>query len=232
MFDAILIDFYGTISARDREAVEAACTRIVEAYGLPIAPHKFAAYWGERFFAVIERSNHDAFQTLFECELVSLSATLAEFQAHVGKSTHDLYPASFLSELDQYWANPPIHADAVEFLSSVDLPLCCVSNAESQPLAAAIERLGLRFDAVITSEAVRCYKPAPEIFQAAIQKLGVAPDRLLHIGDSLHSDVGGAARVGIKTVWICRDSRIHDIGNHKPDYTISTLTELGRIFRR
>ena len=221
-FDGLLIDFYGTIAAGDREAVEATCLRIVETCGLSIAPSDFAVLWGERYFATVARSNHEAFRTLYQCEMTSLRDTLADFGQYPD-------PAPFLIDLEDYWHNPPIHVDALEFLGMVDLPTCCVSNADTKPLLAAIQRHRLRFDAVISSEAVRCYKPDPAIFRHAFRTLGLRPDRVLHVGDSLHSDIAGAAGIGIVTVWIRREHRIHDIGEVQPSFTIGSLSELTQL---
>ena len=90
----------------------------------------------------------------------------------------------------------------------------------------AIEKHGLRFEAVISSEDARCYKPDPGIFRMAIETLGVKPQRVMHVGDSLHSDIAGAAALGIKTTWLRRQGRIHDIGTAKPDCIITTLADL------
>ncbi len=220
--EGILIDFYGTLAAGDREAVESTCRGIVEVCGLPISPADFAVRWGERYFATVGRSNHEAFRTLYECETSSLAATLAEF----GERRD---PLPFLTELESYWSDPPLHADAVEFLQSANRPLCCVSNADTRPLLAAIRKYDLRFDAVISSEAVRCYKPEKLIFQEALDRLGIAANRAIHIGDSLHSDIAGADALGITTVWLCRENRIHDIGNHHPNFTIDSLSALMRL---
>ena len=222
-FDAILIDFYGTITAGDREAVEAACARIVRECNLPATPQAFAIEWGERFFATVAASNHDDFRTLYECELTSLEATLAARGVRRD-------PRPFVADLEAYWSDPPLHADAVAFLSRVKVPVCCVSNADTAHVAGVIERHGLRFNALITSEDVRCYKPEAGIFQSAMDRLGVRPERAVHIGDSLHSDIGGAAALGIATAWLCRESRIHDIGTCPADHTISSLDELAHWF--
>lgn len=218
-FDAILIDFYGTICAGDREAVESTCTRIVTTLGIDLTPRQFAVRWGEHFFAMIDRSNHDDFQTLFDCEHASLRDTLAtlDIEADTGPLVKDL---------EAYWADPPIYDDVFALLRATDLPVCCISNADTAPLLAAIEKHNLRFDAVITSEAVCCYKPDPAIFGAALEALGVRAARAVHVGDSLHSDIMGAESLGITTVWIERESRIHDIGSATPNHTITSLREL------
>ena len=221
-FDALLIDFYGTIAAGDRQAVEQTCATIVNACDLQTTPQALAINWGERFFRAIEQSNHDAFRTLYECELVSLSETLEGF----GK-TDD--PAPFVAQLETYWRTAPTHVDAIEFLRAVDLPICCVSNADTEPLLTAIRRHDLKFDAVVSSEMVRCYKPEEAIFRRALDELNISADRVLHVGDSLHSDIAGASAMGICAAWICRNDRIHDVGDVQPWRTIQSLTELHKL---
>jgi len=221
-FDALMIDFYGTIAAGDHEAVESTCAAIVETCGLPVTAAELAVIWGERFFQTIDASNHDAFRTLYECELTSLRETLAGF----GQSPD---PALFVQSLEDYWRDPPVHSDALELLRGLrdrKVPVCCVSNADCEALEAAMKRHDLRFDHVVCSEMARCYKPDEGIFQRALEALGTAAHRVLHVGDSLHSDIGGAVKLGINAAWICRERRIHDVGNCRPWRTISNLGEL------
>lgn len=235
--DGILIDFYGTIAAGDRSAVLRTCRTVVETCRLKITPDAFAIRWGQRYFATVLASNQDVrtvpdcrFRTLHECEIVSLRETLealapqdarADGQRGVVGVCADL--SGLVAELESYWADPPLHPDAVEFLRRVDRPICCVSNADTKPLMSAIKKHGLRFDAIVSSEAVRCYKPDAPIFEHALDRLGISADRAIHIGDSLHSDIAGAKSAGITAVWICRDDRIHDIGDTTPDCTISSF---------
>ena len=126
----------------------------------------------------------------------------------------------------------PIYADALEFLDQIELPVCCVSNADTKPLTTAINKHGLQFDAVVTSEDSRSYKPDSGIFGQALNALGVEAQRTIHIGDSLHADVGGASRLGIATAWVHRENRIHDIGTGRPDYAVNSLAELPGLLSR
>jgi len=222
-FDAVLIDFYGTIAAGDREAVESTCATIVWAFGLSTTPADFAIAWGERFFRVVEQSNHHDFRTLYECEMMSLAEQFTELGI-----TAD--PAPFVARLEAYWRDPPIHPDAVELLGRIDVPVCVVSNADTEPLEAAIQKHGLRFHGVVSSESARCYKPDGQIFRRALDRLGVEPSRAIHVGDSLHSDIGGARKAGITAAWIRRDDRIHDIGSTTPCHTCSRLSDLMKLF--
>ncbi len=220
--DAIFIDFYGTVSSGDREIVEQVCSRVVEDLDLPMSASEFAIEWGEHFFAMLDLSNRSGFRTLHECELVSLGLMFQSRDRQVD-------PAPYVADLEAYWAAPPLYDDALEFLAGASLPICCVSNADTAPLHQAIEKHGLKFDAVVSSEDAKCYKPGAGIFDRALDALNVSADRVVHVGDSLHSDIDGAQQRGIQAVWLNRQSRIHDIGIASPDHTISLLTELSEL---
>lgn len=51
-------------------------------------------------------------------------------------------------------------------------------------------------------------KPDAGIFLAACERLGCAPDEVLHIGDDQELDVLGAHRAGLRTVWINRRDEV------------------------
>ena len=59
---------------------------------------------------------------------------------------------------------------------------------------------GAPVEVVTDSGVVGVSKPDPRLFQATIDGLGLPPDRILHIGDSVHYDVDGGAAVGLRTV--------------------------------
>lgn len=218
------MDFYGTVADGDRHQVHATCTRIVRDHHLAISPEQLAHLWGRHFFAIVDQSNHDNFRTLYDCECVSLVATMRE----LGRACD---PTSYADELQLYWQNPPLHAEARRALARLDLPVCCVSNADDADVRSAITRHELLFAQVVSSQSARSYKPHPGIFEHAASLMGVQPQHCIHVGDSLHSDVGGAQSLGIRTVWIHRDFRISDIGTCQPDHTIRSLDELHGLIR-
>jgi HAD superfamily hydrolase (TIGR01459 family) len=45
-------------------------------------------------------------------------------------------------------------------------------------------------------------KPHPAIYQPVLEQLGLDPMRVLAVGDSLHTDIAGAAGVGIASCWV------------------------------
>ncbi len=52
---------------------------------------------------------------------------------------------------------------------------------------------------------VMARKPDPRIFQAFCERLGVAPEHCLLVGDDPRYDIEGARRVGMPHVWINRE---------------------------
>ena len=221
-FDVLFTDFYGTITAGDKHAVEQTCGLVVRGLGLSIPSPELAVAWGERFFASLETANDGAFRNLFELECETLIETV---EPMIGAFD----PVPFVRHLKEYWAAPTLQPEALQAVEALDLPICCVSNADTEDILAAVEQYGLRFERVLTSEDARSYKPHAGIFRRALAEMGVSPDRVLHVGDSLHSDVGGAKPLGIATAWICRDERIFDVGQARPDHKISSLLELTSV---
>jgi HAD superfamily hydrolase (TIGR01459 family) len=45
-------------------------------------------------------------------------------------------------------------------------------------------------------------KPDPAIYQPVLQCLDLAPERVLAVGDSLHTDIAGAAGVDLASCWV------------------------------
>jgi putative hydrolase of the HAD superfamily len=91
----------------------------------------------------------------------------------------------------------PGAVDAVLALERLDLRLAVVSNWDVA-LHEHLEELALadRFATVVTSAEAGAPKPDPRIFELALERLRVRPERALHIGDS-PADEEGARAVGM-----------------------------------
>ena len=81
--------------------------------------------------------------------------------------------------------------------------LAVLSNIDDDLFAETAPHLGVPFEAVITAQQVRSYKPRPGHFHAALERL--APRReILHVAQSLFHDIAVARQLGIATVWVNR----------------------------
>ena len=79
-----------------------------------------------------------------------------------------------------------------------------VTNCDEDLFAASNQRLGVRFDWVITAQRVRSYKPNPRHFEVALEEIGLPRERVLHVAQSLFHDHVPAKGLGLSTVWIDR----------------------------
>jgi len=88
----------------------------------------------------------------------------------------------------------PGAVEALEALSGAGLALACVSNWDVG-LHQHLDSLHLshRFDVVIPSASVGAEKPDPRIFAVALERLGVAAPRALHVGDDDIDRIGASA---------------------------------------
>ena len=88
--------------------------------------------------------------------------------------------------------------EAIGAFSARGLALGVVANWDCT-LEERLHQLGLRaaFSEVITSAGAGVAKPEPGIFVTALERLGVEPQRALHVGDG-EADRLGAARAGMR----------------------------------
>ena len=104
-----------------------------------------------------------------------------------------------------------------------------LSNSDNGYLLPLLDRLKFRFQAVLTSEMVGAYKPHPLPFRRILEKLTLEPQEAVYVGDSAFDDVLGAKGVGMGAVWVNRRGESLENGLPRPDYQVSSLTELSGI---
>src|SRR5699024_692457 len=83
------------------------------------------------------------------------------------------------------------------------------------------------FEQIVISGGFGIGKPDPSIFEHALALMDLKSDEVLMVGDNLMTDILGANRTGIKSVWINRHNKE---GNEViPSYEINNLHELFTI---
>ena len=101
-----------------------------------------------------------------------------------------------------------------------------MSNADDDFILPCLEHNNLHFDLLVTSEAVRSYKPWPDIFWVTAERLGLPVSDILYVGDSPPSDVLGARSAGMPVAWVNRHETTLPERIPPPDYEIRSLTGL------
>ncbi|MGA6828357.1 HAD-IA family hydrolase [Nitrospira sp. NS4] len=141
----------------------------------------------------------------------------------------------FFEEVFEVFADPatwtlyPETEHVLGTLKARGMELGIISNFDSR-LFPVLRGLGIEryFDTVTISSLSQAAKPAPKIFQLALEKHAVDPEEAVHVGDSLREDVEGAAKAGLTSVLIDRSPAEAAPGIHR----ISSLDQLLPLLAR
>ena len=199
MIKGIFIDFYGTVVFEDGEKVTK-ISRLLYETGNGKNAGEIGNYWWSRFKTLYENSYGENFRTQRDLEILSLQDTIERFS-----STEDAKRLS--NEMFEYWMAPPVFEESKEFFEKSPVQVYIVSNIDREDILKAIELHGLKPAGVFTSEDARSYKPRKALFEFALTGVGLPAGQVVHIGDSLGSDVAGASSAGINTIWVNRSGR-------------------------
>jgi len=104
----------------------------------------------------------------------------------------------------------PGAAEALAAIASTGVRMAIVSNSDGTVEATLREDglcqvgpgPGVPVEAIIDSAVVGVAKPDPAIFAIALERLGVEPGRVIHVGDTPAADVAGARAAGITPVLV------------------------------
>jgi putative hydrolase of the HAD superfamily len=107
------------------------------------------------------------------------------------------------------WCQPvPGSREGVVELAAAGHRLAVTSNSDGTVADLLLEHTwvqvgdgpGVAVEVITDSGIVGVAKPDPALFAATIDALDLPPDRILHVGDSVHYDVEGAAACGLQSV--------------------------------
>jgi putative hydrolase of the HAD superfamily len=236
MLDAVLFDWGDTLFhfAYDEELLEAgwvAGLAALERDDLP-APAEGAREFRERYMPLLFVPG--------AVEEVEYPGMIRELLGGFGVELSDDELARFLAAEHAAWEparEVGAHAHALlDSLRARGLRTGLVSNAFDPGwlLHEDLTRMGLaaRLDVAVFSSEVGKRKPHPAIFEAALGRLGVAPERALFVGDRRYEDVRGAKELGMTTVlalWFRADD---DDRGLDPDYEAFTPMDVLNVVRR
>ena len=193
---AFFVDFYGTIVHEDGEVIKK-ITDIICKTGRVEDPSEVDSFWWMDFQTMFMNSFDETFETQRTLEEKSLVHTLERFGS-------DVDAKELSNMMFAHWIKPPIFDDSKEFFDKSPLPVFIVSNIDTSDILQAIAYHDLHPAGVFTSEDAKSYKPRKKLFELALESAGLMPDEVIHIGDSVSSDVQGASNAGIRALWLNR----------------------------
>ena len=107
-------------------------------------------------------------------------------------------------------------------------PMVLVSNFYGN-IATVLKEFKLDgiFDKIIESAVVGVRKPDPQIFTLGVEALGMRPDEVVVVGDSMDKDIIPAGKAGCHTVWFKGEGWTNDPVDESPaGKVITDLTQL------
>ncbi len=131
-----------------------------------------------------------------------LRALEAQLEASgLPRSTALMWAAAAMNEFHRLRVQVTPHPEVVPLLTNLSQRywLAAITNGnihlQRQPLAAY-------FPVAIAAGELLAPKPDPKPFLTALDRLGVAPEQALHVGDSWEEDVLPAQQLGMRAVWV------------------------------
>lgn len=201
--EAVLVDAGGVLVEPNWETV----ATVLERHGIRVEPGELAA------------ANPLLMRELDDADLISRSTDVTRRERWIARLLRHAGRAEELDADEIETATDELEAlhrerglwetildgapEALDTLRAAGLRLSLASNAEPL-LRRKLEELDLarRFDHLAISGEVGVEKPAPAFFRGALDALGVAPDRALHVGDLYEIDVVGARGVGMQAILV------------------------------
>ena len=106
-----------------------------------------------------------------------------------------------------------------------------LSNGSPKMLAAAVEaaKIGGDLDVVLSVDAIRIYKPRPEVYGLVTEHFKLAPADVVFVSSN-RWDVMGAAAFGFRTVWVNRATMPEEYGT-PPNAVLADLNGLTTMAR-
>ena len=216
----VSFDVYGTlvdVRGGSREAFAA----ILREAG---APHVDVLEFWEQWEAANIRRYRQPYQPYRQICRASLQETFERFAVRGDPDLIDHYFDAFV----RFRRFPDVD-ETLDRLSG-RVRLAIVSNIDDDLLAQT--DLGRRFDLVCTAERARGYKPDGALFRFLLAHGDADTGRLLHCGQSQHTDMVGAKPLGIRVAWINRRGVTLAPGVPKPDHELRDLRAVPDLLPR
>jgi 2-haloacid dehalogenase len=134
------------------------------------------------------------------------------------------------SALVDEWSHLPPFADVAPALASLrerGCKLAILSNATPKAIARTLDAAGLTdaFDASLSADTVRLYKPRPEVYQLTADFFRLPRERIGFVTAN-GWDAAGAATFGLTVTWCNRVGLPDEAVGGRPAHRIATLAEL------
>jgi 2-haloacid dehalogenase len=146
----------------------------------------------------------------YACEALKLELSVAQMEGLMGEY-HRL----------------AVYPDVASALKRLGGQQAILSNGSPDMLDPLVEHSKLQFDAVISVDELKIFKPAPQVYELAVRRLGTPKDKIGFVSSNCW-DALGAKSYGFTVYWINRLNAPVDRLGFRPDEVLTSLNEVLR----
>jgi 2-haloacid dehalogenase len=117
------------------------------------------------------------------------------------------------------------YPDVAGALAKLKGKLAILTNGSPDMIEPLVKHSGLKFDAVLSVDEVRQFKPVPEVYQLAVDRLAVSKENIGFVSSNCW-DALGAKSFGFTVYWINRAGAPVDRLGLRPDRIVGGLDEV------
>lgn len=117
--------------------------------------------------------------------------------------------------------------ETLRAIRNAGLGTAILTNGSPEMIEAGVRYAGIDdlIDAILSVEEVGIYKPDPQVYQLAVDRLGVPRDRIMFLSSNAW-DAAGAAQFGFRVVWCNRYRQPPEQLPAVPDAEVRSLEEI------
>jgi 2-haloacid dehalogenase len=148
----------------------------------------------------------------YACEALGLQLTVTQTEALMGE-----------------YLMLATYPDVVAALNKMrNKKLAILSNGSPDMLEPLVKHSGLKFDAVLSVDALQTFKPAPQVYELAVTRLKVSKENVGFVSSNCW-DALGAKSFGFTVYWINRAGAPVERLGFRPDAILKSLGELPEV---
>lgn len=121
--------------------------------------------------------------------------------------------------------------ETLEALKAAGLLLGVVTAKRFDTAMRGLDLFGLApyFDTIVTLEDSKTHKPSPEPLLVAAQRLGIAPEEAIYVGDA-RVDMEAGSAAGMRTAWVTWGAgTLLNLEAVKPDFVFDGMAEVQTV---
>jgi HAD superfamily hydrolase (TIGR01549 family) len=223
----ILFDFGGTLYDY-YPSNSVIWSRIAKRLGVDISPNDPRIRKGMQKQSIETTKRAKPFSKLSREEIHTLNLHVLAAMGIDGNGTMEIIREEFDKRGHGYRINPE-SKETLERIYSTGIKIGLVSNCPSEfgkprRLTMKEDDILRYFNMIILSGEVGYEKPEKEIFEIAVNSLGLRDaSKVMHVGDSLLADVIGAQNVGLIPI-------LYDPFGFHPGENVITIQKMSKIF--